>query len=360
MRTFFDYNEVKAQETSGSSAKLKRTPSISRTSSSSVAAGGGLGGGNSQEKIKNLSESIMMRLKYLLDCNLKDKFDLKTAKKNWKLLAKIATNHATLNKIDSSPSSKFAASVEEAENISKLKSLITFRRKIAQASRNEVPLSEHILKFLQSEITVGEIMHVRKIRKNRTHLRSEALNIYFSILSGNSSPSSMVIGISSLASSFKFLDTFGDISPQRHYLYGLKGCESKNLDMVTKNFEYLFNVCVEILSKAFTNMNNTSLSLNEKLIWGDIVKATIHSLCHDYELIDHSIMAGSNFIEVLKLLLTSSDKEISSLAWSNFEVILSYYDSISFYRHRISINILNFFFKKLPIFHTITKCISFF
>jgi hypothetical protein len=249
---------------------------------------------------------------------------LKTAKKNWKLLAKIATNHATLNKIESSPSSKFAASVEEAENISKLKSLITFRRKVAQAKNNEVPLSEHILKFLQSEITVGEIMHVRKLRKNRTHLRSEAFDIYFSILSGNSSPSSMVIAISSLASSFKFLDSFGDISPQRHYLYGLKGCELKNLEIVTKNFELLFNVCVDILSKAFTNVNNSSLSLNEKIIWADIVKATIHTLCFDYELIDHSIMAGSNFIEVLKLLLTSSDKEISVLAWSTFEVILSY------------------------------------
>ena len=137
MRTFFDYGDVKSKIPDGSNGggicKLQRTYS-----------------GSSPDTIRQTSDAILVRIRYLLASNISDRIDEhRPAKQNWKTLAKITSSQMEEVKAKSTATDKFAAAALEVQNLHKLHSMMEFRRKIA-ADKPLVDSTPLLINFFSS------------------------------------------------------------------------------------------------------------------------------------------------------------------------------------------------------------------
>ena len=155
-----------------------------------------------------------------------------------------------------------------------------FRRKMV-AGNQKVSLTEKILKFLQSEVSIGDIHKVCEVREKRAALRAEGLNFFNHLISESPSAGSLMTIFSAFANSLHCLEQLGDASPHRHYLQGLDGCTVFSINKVTSNFGLLFNSFIDSMAISFSNISSVSLSKLEKNAWRDAVLAALHAIAID-------------------------------------------------------------------------------
>ena len=210
------------------------------------------------------------------------------------------------------------------------------------------------MKFLQSNIAIEDIDSVRLLRRKRVTLRTEGLALLTSLTDDGTS-GSLVTSFQSFASALLALEQFGDLTPYRHYLQGLSGCDNRLVSKCEASFKCFFNnmikvkkqyftspifpheffyflsimletydrlKCAQALVAAWTNVEKKSLSRPEFQGWKDCVCCVLRALAFDYSLSDHSAVHSSPFLPCLNDLLCSNIREIRDNAWALLEVML--------------------------------------
>jgi len=269
------------------------------------------------DTIRALSDTVMKKIRYIFECNLTGKVEDSSAKKNWKLLAKLSSEIVTDVGKDASAVNQMSTSVLQAQ---KLKAMVQFKKKIAQSKQRFASITEKILKFLQSDILIEDVLKVCELRKSRSTLRIAGINLFSTSLSPLVTPRSAIVALSCFSSVMRKLDDFDNESSGRHYLQGLQGCHSGAILATKQAFENVFEICKDLLSKAIVLMEDKSAPMIERTVWSHVIVSLLQAIFIDFRADDVSLLVSSKITEFLEVLLDVSDQGVRSMAWTSFEV----------------------------------------
>lgn len=269
------------------------------------------------DSIQRLSDFVINKVRYLMECNITEKIDDSLAKTNWKMLAKLSSDTFKESEKVAAYAGKLGVT---AVQVQKLKEMIQFKKKIAHSKKRRATLTENILNFLQSDVSPTDILKVCEQRQCRSSLRAAGINLVATSISSRVTSSSAVIALSSFSSILRMLDDFDGQGTGRHYLQGLFGCNSSLLISTKQAFEKTFEICKDMLFNAVFCLNDKNIPCQERTAWNHVVLSVLHAIFIDFRIDDIALILSSKLVELLETLLDSSDREVSEPAWVIYEV----------------------------------------
>jgi len=276
--------------------------------------------------VRKTAEEVIHRAKFLLRVNSTVRTAAvakEVAKKRWGLVAQSALIRSKSHE-ETDLGGKWHALVGEAQAASKLKDMLSHRRKeasIRKQGTSALTTSEKVLRFVQGHVNVEDLETIRKLRNSRAKIRSRGFEMMSHLISVAQTPFAAKWLMSSLSRAIRSTMRPEGVRSHVHYLNSIEGCSAEERGLVMKSFCSILEKCVQMMTRTYAQ-SNTDITENEKVEWKSVTISCIRAISIDYDLIDHTILEDSNILSELQYFLRAKDFEVQRTAWSFFEVLL--------------------------------------
>jgi hypothetical protein len=285
--------------------------------------------GAGRDAIREASQQVVERCKFLICIELdvpshnedeSSPVDSKKKKGGWKMLAKLTNAQektATMLKSQSGDGSRFAAVVDAAQIQNKVKEMITYRRVAARKKSGKATITERVLSFVQSNVSVAQLEQIRSLRSLRSKQRSQGLDLVRSMISAGPTPQCLVGIVSCVPKSLR--DALSPESPSTliQLTASIEGCSPADYSSVAYSFHGYVDACVDCMISSFHKF-----AANKHLFDKAVVLSCFRGLAFDYDTQSSSILERTSILDSVKLLVRSEDADINQTAWSLFELML--------------------------------------
>lgn len=313
MRQFFDYGDARGAAESSVNDDLPPTaPSLMR--------GPSIFSGADASVVDDTAAGIIARAKFLLQLPPPATKDT-AAKKRWNLIAKL-----TKSKSQETSSKSFAALVTEVAAASKLKDMLSYRRKAAEKSKSNqaATVTERILRFVQSSTDVVELQSLRQLRDARAEKRTAGIRLATELLQAIQSPASIMWVFACVADALNSTRIPGRTSAPAHFMNAVEGCTPTVRDKLIAEFTRWLGLCVKTVTSSADKVHNVhgKDAQAERAAWKAAVLVGLQAVALDYNVTDYGVLSESRLVATLGALLHDEDADVRRMTWTIFEVLL--------------------------------------
>jgi hypothetical protein len=258
---------------------------------------------------KGSSSSIMRSSSYL-------------AKQRWGLLAK----SEGLQRQDSADHKRRLSWTTLVNNVvvsEKVKNILAFRKKTAGRKKGKQSITERILAFVQSRISVEQLEQLSTIRTKRCALRAQGIIMLAQSIEPTGLPSSLCWVLYSFASALRRNPRPESAAAHKvHYGALIEGSVPRVQESLASAFGEFLERVLAVLETAKTRCLNSEASELERTAWISTVIACLRALAIDYQETDHPFLEKTQLLHYIGEFSRWKCSEVREVSQSLLEVLV--------------------------------------
>jgi hypothetical protein len=244
------------------------------------------------------------------------------AKQRWGLLAK----SEGLQRQDSGDNKRRLSWSSLVTNVvvsDKVKSILEFRKKSAVRKKGKQSVTERILAFIQSRVTVDQLEQMSSLRSKRAGLRAQGISMLAQSLEPSGFPTSLCWILYSFANALR-RNPHGDSAAAHRVHYGaiVEGSVPKVQESLACAFGEFVERALAVLEAASINYSRSGVTDAERSAWCNAVVACLRALALDYQENDHVFLEKSQLLKLIGDFSSWENDNVREVSQSLLEILV--------------------------------------